>query len=96
MTQHEVLAHVLKNDCSIYEQRIKDDGTYYFVRRNGTKKMAVIYPVVGIYTQAAICHICDTLGDIPKPEYAKNYSSVVKDAKQKAEVLQEYPKRNMN
>jgi hypothetical protein len=77
---------------------MKEDGLHYFVRRNGTKKMAVIYPVKndGTYTPAAICHICDTLGEIPKPEYAEKYSSIVKEVKDKANVLDDLPNRNMN
>lgn len=60
--------------------------------------MVVIYPLNnnGLYTQAAICHICDTLGDIPKPEYAENYSDVVKDAMHKAKVIDKLPGANMN
>lgn len=58
MTQKEVLAHVLNHDCYIYDQRTKDDGIYYYVRKNGTKKMVVIFPVMkGVYKEAAICHI---------------------------------------
>jgi len=97
MTQEEVLAHVLANDCHIYDQRIKDDGIYYYVRRNGTKKMVVVYPIKkGNYTQAAVCHICETLGKIKIPDYAAEYLQVVEEAKKSAKTISEFPSQGMN
>lgn len=99
MTQTEVLDYVLDNDCYVYEQRIKEDGIHYFVRRNGTKKMVVIYPVKDnkSYTKPAVCHVCQTL-DINQPDYAKDYVKIVNEAKTKAKTLSEFnaDKRSMN
>jgi hypothetical protein len=98
MNQQQVLDWVLNNDCYIYDQRVKDDGIYYYVRRNGTKKMAVIYPTKKDrpYTKAAICHICDTLGNIPVPPYAEDHAGIVAEMKSKAKALSDYPKQGMN
>ena len=34
MTQEEIKLDLLNKDCYIYEQRLKDDGVHYFIRKN--------------------------------------------------------------
>lgn len=97
MTQDEILSYVLDSDCYIYREKVKEDGVYYYVRRNGTKKMVVIYPVKdGVYTYPSICHICQTLDIAEIPEEAQAALDFVTHVKEKAEVLRQFPPQNRN
>lgn len=97
MTQMQVLEYVLANDCYLYEQRVKEDGIYYYVRRNGTKKLVVVFPLEGNgdYTYPAICHICQQLG-ISAPDEVEPYCGIVKAAKEKAKALESFTTSTMN
>lgn len=98
MTQIEIKDDLLTKDCSIYEQRVKDDGIYYYMRRNGTKKMVVVYPTKDSrpYTKPAICHIYETLGIESLPENMGDFCQSFKKEKSKAATLSEFPKRMAN
>lgn len=97
MKQLEVLDYVLANDCYLYEQRVKEDGIYYYVRRNNTRKLVVIYPVQDNddYSIPAICHICEVMC-IDSPADISPYCKAVQAAKEKAKSLDQYPQPTMN
>lgn len=97
MTQQQVLEYVLSKECYLYEQNIKEDGIYFYVRRNGTKKMVVIYPLIkgDGYTMPAVCHICQTL-HIAAPQDIEPYCKAVSDAKEKVKVLEQFPATSTN
>lgn len=97
MTQQEVLEYVLARDCYIYEQRVKDAGIFYYVRRNGTKRIVTVYPVHDdLYTPSAVCHICAQLEIIEIPPFAVGYYEIVRDAKSKLQVLKKFPQQGQN
>jgi hypothetical protein len=97
MKQMEVLDYALGHDCFLYEQRVKEDGIYYFVRKNGTKKLVVIFPVEGggQYSIPAVCHVCQQLY-IKAPEDIEPYCGIVKAAKERVKALENFPPTAMN
>lgn len=73
MTQEDVKDYVLldEHNCYLYKTQVKSDGSYYFIRNKSSRKMIVVYPVNGVYTQLSVYLTCIRL-DIPLPDYAKS------------------------
>ena len=90
MTQQDLKEYLLLpgHNCQLYDERVKDDGVYYFIRNcSHPKKMKVVYPLKkGTYSPAAVCEICMFL-DVPTPNYGKRMESVVSEAKAETEKI---------
>ena len=69
MKQEEIKEYLLKKDCPIYKRKQKEDSMHYFFRKNGFKKIVVLYPVKNnrSYRNKEISHIYETL-NIDPPE----------------------------
>lgn len=81
MTQEDLIDYVLAYDCYIYDEKDRWDGHAYFVRKNNTTNIAVIFkPKKGKYMAVAVCHICNTL-EVPVPDYAKDAQEIINEAK---------------
>lgn len=99
MTQLDLKDYILlpEHKCYIYKTKEKEDGTYYFIRKNGGEKnnIAVLYPTKdnSSYTCGAACNICNQL-DVPVPPYAKDIQVVIDDVKATAKKISPTSSKN--
>lgn len=70
MTQDILKEYLEDHDCYLYKSQVKEDGEYYYMRRNGQTTIAVLFPPKsGQYKPESVCHICELL-DVEVPAYA--------------------------
>lgn len=76
------------HDCYVYKTIVKDDGTYYFMRKHGATHLAVLFPPKrGVYKEENVCHICNILKVAP-PNWAKSAQQTLDDAKKEIQKKQ--------
>lgn len=89
MTQLDIKDYVLlpEHNCYLYKTKEKEDGIYFFIRKNGGEKknIAILFPVKNnkSYTCGCVCNICTQL-DVPVPPYAKEIQVLINGVKAKA------------
>lgn len=70
MTQDILKEYLEAHGCYLYKSRLKEDGEYFFMRKNGQITIAVLFPPKsGQYKPESVCHICEQL-DVEVPAYA--------------------------
>lgn len=81
MTQEDLKEYLEQHDCHVYKTQVKEDGIYYFMRRNGQRKIAVAFPPSkGVYKQENVCHVCNLL-DVQVPNWAQGAQSTLDDVR---------------
>lgn len=74
-----------EHECYLYKTKVKHDGMYYFMRRNKTVDIAVLFPPKkGVYKEENVCHICKIL-KVATPEWAKSAQQTLDDAERETE-----------
>ena len=82
MKQVDLKEYLEQNDCYVYKTQEKEGGTYYYMRRRGSKTIAVVFPPKhDTYKKENVCHVCNLL-DVQVPDWAQEAQRALDDIRQ--------------